>query len=87
MRSCGPCNRPAAKGMTRTTIRDYFGRHQSGDRIGAALALLMTKGLARAEQQESGGRPVEIVVRHQWWPPWVSTSTSSRPRSSTDAAT
>jgi hypothetical protein len=46
-------------GMTRTAIRDYFGRHQSGDRIGAALALLVTKGQARVEYQKSGGRPVE----------------------------
>jgi Protein of unknown function (DUF3987) len=46
-------------GMPRTAIRDLFGRHKSGDRIGAALALLMTRGRARMEQQESGGRPVE----------------------------
>jgi hypothetical protein len=45
--------------MTRNTIRDYFGRNQSSDRIGAALALLMTKGLARNERKVSGGRPVE----------------------------
>jgi Protein of unknown function (DUF3987) len=50
-------------GMTRNTIRDYFGRHQSSDRIGAALALLMTKGLARAEVRGTGGRPVEV-----WFP-------------------
>jgi hypothetical protein len=46
-------------GMPRTAIRDLFGRHKSGDRIGAALALLMTKGRARMEPRESGGRPVE----------------------------
>jgi hypothetical protein len=48
-----------AEGMTRNTIRDYFGRNQSSDRIGPALALLMTKGLARNERKVSGGRPVE----------------------------
>jgi hypothetical protein len=49
-----------ASGMTRTAIRDLFGRHRSGDRIGAALALLMTKGRARAEVRTTGGRPSEI---------------------------
>jgi hypothetical protein len=49
-----------AQGMSRTAIRDYFGRHQSGDRVGAALALLVTKGRARVEHQKSGGRPVEV---------------------------
>jgi hypothetical protein len=49
----------SSEGMTRNAIRDYFGRHQSSDRIGAALALLMTKGLARNERKVTGGRPVE----------------------------
>jgi hypothetical protein len=47
-------------GMTRTEIRDLFGRHRSADRIGAALGLLMTKGRARAGSSETGGRPVEV---------------------------
>jgi Protein of unknown function (DUF3987) len=47
-------------GMTRTAIRDLFGRNRSGDRIGAALALLMGKGRAKGELKETGGRPVEI---------------------------
>jgi len=46
-------------GMTRTAIRDLFGRNRSGDRIGVALALLLTKGLARAERKGTGGRPSE----------------------------
>jgi hypothetical protein len=46
-------------GMTRTAIRDLFGRHKSADRIGAALTLLMTRGRARPEPRDSGGRPVE----------------------------
>jgi len=47
-------------GMTRTHIRDLFGRHRSADRIGAALALLATRGRARLESRSTGGRPVEI---------------------------
>jgi hypothetical protein len=47
-------------GMTRSAIRDLFGRHQSADRIGAALALLASKGRARMEIRQSGGRPNEI---------------------------
>ena len=47
-------------GMTRTAIRDLFGRHRSGDRIGAALALLMNKGRARTEIKDTGGRPTEV---------------------------
>ncbi len=47
-------------GMTRTAIRDLFGRNRSGDRIGAALALLMSKGRARTEKTiTTGGRPAE----------------------------
>src|SRR5262249_12363831 len=45
----------APDGMTRTAIRDLFGRHRS-DRIGAALALLATKGRARREKRQTGGR-------------------------------
>jgi hypothetical protein len=48
-----------AKGMTRTAIRDLFSRHKSGDRIGAALALLLQKGRARMDQAVSAGRPTE----------------------------
>ena len=53
------CDMPAATGMTRTAIRDLFGRHQSGDRIGAALALLTTKGWARMDDAATAGRPSE----------------------------
>jgi hypothetical protein len=48
------------EGMTRNTIRDYFGRHQSSDRIGAALALLRIHGRASSETRDTRGRPVEI---------------------------
>ena len=47
-------------GMPRTAIRDLFGRHQSANRIGAALTLLTTKGRARMERRDTGGRPSEV---------------------------
>jgi hypothetical protein len=49
-------------GMTRTAIRDLFGRNQSSDRIGAALVLLVTNGLARMEMRPTLGRPAEVWV-------------------------
>ena len=48
-----------AAGMTRTAIRDMFSRNRSGDRIGAALQLLMTMGRARFETSTTRGRPTE----------------------------
>jgi hypothetical protein len=50
------------EGMTRTALRDLFGRHQSADRIGAALALLASNGKARMEIKQSGGRPAESWI-------------------------
>jgi hypothetical protein len=47
------------EGMTRTAIRDLFGRHQSSDRTRAALRLLATKGRARMAQDQTKGRPSE----------------------------
>jgi hypothetical protein len=52
--------RASADGMTRNQICDHFGRHQSSDRIGRALAMLAEHRLARYERQETGGRPREI---------------------------
>lgn len=46
-------------GMSRTAIRDLFGRHRSGERISMALSLLMTNGRARMEEKTTGGRPCE----------------------------
>jgi hypothetical protein len=46
-------------GLTRTDFATYLGRHQSSDRIGRALGLLLQHRLARREQQETGGRPAE----------------------------
>jgi hypothetical protein len=48
------------EGMSRTAIRDVFGRNQSGDRLGAALALLASRGRARMEIRRSSGRPMEV---------------------------
>lgn len=46
-------------GMTRTAIRDLFGKHKTGDRINTALALLASKDLVRSSTASTGGRPVE----------------------------
>jgi hypothetical protein len=55
LRRCGPC------GLTRTQLRDLFGRNLSAERIERALALLRNMDKARCEQQrsENGGRPTE----------------------------
>jgi Protein of unknown function (DUF3987)/CHC2 zinc finger len=49
-------------GLTRTAIRDLFGRNQSTGRVGAALVLLHTKGRVKAEVKITGGRPSECWV-------------------------
>jgi hypothetical protein len=51
--------RSCPDGLTRSEIRDYFNRHQSSERIGRALGLLLQHGLVRRELQETGGRPSE----------------------------
>jgi hypothetical protein len=48
-----------SSGMSRTAIRDLFGRNRSGDRIAAALQLLMTMGRAMFKTSTTGGRPTE----------------------------
>ena len=50
------------EGMSRTAIRDLFARNQFADRIGAALMLLVTKGRAKVEMRQSGGRPTECWI-------------------------
>jgi hypothetical protein len=52
LRSC-----PA--GLTRTEIRDLFGRHQKGDRIATALAALLKAGLAHCRREQTDGRAAE----------------------------
>ncbi len=51
--------RERPEGMTRSDLRELFGRNQSSERVGQALALLVEHGHARAEKQATEGRPVE----------------------------
>jgi hypothetical protein len=52
-----------AEGMNRTAIRDLFKRHESKERVDAALQLLAEKKLAVCIQQPpEGGRPAEVWV-------------------------
>jgi hypothetical protein len=51
--------RSSPQGLTRTEIRDLFGRNQSAERLGRALGLLMRNNLVRRERQETAGRPAE----------------------------
>jgi hypothetical protein len=46
-------------GLTRTEIGALFDRHESRERIGRALALLVEAHLARVETRDTRGRPVE----------------------------
>ncbi|HEV3204735.1 MAG TPA: hypothetical protein VGY77_10140 [Gemmataceae bacterium] len=47
-------------GVTRTEIRDIFGRNQSGERIARALSLLTKYNLAECRPDtDTGGRPAE----------------------------
>jgi hypothetical protein len=47
-------------GLTRTEIRDLFGRHLSASRIERALGALMAAGKARMERRVTAGRPAEV---------------------------
>jgi hypothetical protein len=49
-------------GLTRTQIRDLFGRNYAKTRIDAALARLEQAGEARRTSESTGGRPVERWV-------------------------
>ncbi len=51
--------RARSDGMTRTEIRDLFGRHRSAHAIGRALGTLDAANLARRAQEETNGRPAE----------------------------
>lgn len=46
--------------LTRTQIRDLFGRHEPAGRIDQALQTLLRRGRVRVETRDTGGRPVEI---------------------------
>jgi hypothetical protein len=47
------------KGLTRTDMHHLLGRNVLADRIGRALGLLLERGLARREEEETGGRRAE----------------------------
>ena len=51
-------NHPA--GLTRTEIRDLFGRNKSADELAGALALLAQHGLAERSEGTGKGRSVEL---------------------------
>jgi hypothetical protein len=51
--------RAAPRGLTRTQIRDLFGRNQREPVIEAALTALEERGLARRDTVQTGGRPTE----------------------------
>ena len=55
----GAIRNAAPDGLSRTHIRDMFGRHESGARIDAALGELLRSGKARCELLPTGGRPTE----------------------------
>ncbi len=46
-------------GLTRTQIRDMFGRNRSSGHIDRALAILLQNGLARRVSEQTAGRPAE----------------------------
>jgi hypothetical protein len=46
-------------GLTRTDLYHALGRHQSSERIGRALGLLLSHRLIRMERQETSGRTAE----------------------------
>lgn len=49
-----------ASGLTRTAIRDLFQKHQTAERIDAALKMLGGRKLIMSEVVDTGGRPAEI---------------------------
>jgi Bifunctional DNA primase/polymerase, N-terminal len=51
--------RGSPDGLTRTDIMHYFGRHQTSDRIGRALGLLLRYRMVRRDEQKTKGRTAE----------------------------
>lgn len=47
------------EGMTRTEIRDWFGRNRKAGEIDRGLGVLAKQRLARREERKSEGRPIE----------------------------
>lgn len=54
--------RKESRGMTRTDIRDYFGRNQSAGQIGQALQVLLKSGKVERQEIQTTGRPKEVWV-------------------------
>lgn len=54
----------APGGLTRTEIRDHFGRHAPAGRIHQALKLLLRLGRVHVQQRQTGGRPAEVWLAH-----------------------
>jgi Protein of unknown function (DUF3987) len=52
--------RERSDGLSRNELMDLFKRHQTSDRIAAALTLLANRGLAKSMHHETGGRAAEI---------------------------
>ena len=48
-----------SEGMTRTAISKLFGKHQTAERIGAALSKLSRQGKVRSYKSKTEGAPVE----------------------------
>jgi hypothetical protein len=46
-------------GLTRTEIRDHFGRHKSAERINQALGELLRLGRVRKTSEQTGGRSTQ----------------------------
>jgi hypothetical protein len=48
-------------GITRTEIRDHFGKHKKSEEIGRALRVLLDEGrVYRRKSEATGGRPTEL---------------------------
>jgi len=59
-RICEALRDAGEAGLTRTQIRDLFGRHASADRIGQALSGLAAMGIAERKIEATAGRSIEI---------------------------
>jgi hypothetical protein len=54
--------RASPDGITRTEIRDHFGRHRKGEQISRILRKLQASGLITRLMEETNGRPAERWV-------------------------
>jgi hypothetical protein len=51
--------RSAPEGLTRSELRNHFGRHRSSEEIGVALNILTEKGAVENREETTSGRPAE----------------------------